>query len=40
MNEIIDDLYKKIKADAIKQVEADELAGRRPAKDGGRKRLY
>lgn len=24
----------------LKQVEADELAGLRPAKDGGRKRLY
>lgn len=24
----------------LKQVEADELAGRRPSKDGGRKRLF
>lgn len=24
----------------LKQVESDELAGRRPPKDGGRKRLY
>ena len=24
----------------LKQVESDELAGRRPSRDGGRKRLY